>query len=208
MWGQRLRGNKPPANMEPQNPTDADLLGTSAKYQEDHTQSSRLRYPSLIENEGEPLYEGEPNTQPMLLAYADVGAILLSEDEAQESKEDILRAGEEMDGNPYFVETQHQSSPPQEDKHTSSTAPYTEASYIDSSSDKILRKYKDTLPLTKQQLVKYLRKVSHVLFERIIKDQQEKHKEGENATHTTTKEPPSHTEGETYANIQDKTEEP
>nr|GFA47278.1 hypothetical protein [Tanacetum cinerariifolium] len=35
-------GNKPPADMEPQNPTDADLSGTGAKYQEDQTQSSRL----------------------------------------------------------------------------------------------------------------------------------------------------------------------
>nr|GEU56307.1 hypothetical protein [Tanacetum cinerariifolium] len=30
-WGQRPRGNKPPADMEPQNPTDADLSGTGAK---------------------------------------------------------------------------------------------------------------------------------------------------------------------------------
>nr|GEV78437.1 hypothetical protein [Tanacetum cinerariifolium] len=64
------------------------------------TKSSRLRYQSLIENKGEPSYEGEPDTQPMLLTYADVRAILLSEDEAQESEEDILGAGEEMDDNP------------------------------------------------------------------------------------------------------------
>nr|GEW77559.1 hypothetical protein [Tanacetum cinerariifolium] len=32
--------------------------------------------------------------------------------------------------------------------------------------------------------------------------------EGENATHTATKEPPSHTEGETDANIQEKSKEP
>ncbi|GKB94580.1 hypothetical protein Tco_0980717 [Tanacetum coccineum] len=32
--------------------------------------------------------------------------------------------------------------------------------------------------------------------------------EGENGTHTATKEPPSHTEGETDANIQEKPEEP
>nr|GEU57011.1 hypothetical protein [Tanacetum cinerariifolium] len=74
--------------------------GTGVKYQEDQTQSSRLRYQSLIENEGEPSYKREPNTQPMLLTYADVRAILLSEHEAQESEEDILGAGEEMDDNP------------------------------------------------------------------------------------------------------------
>nr|GEW41391.1 retrovirus-related Pol polyprotein from transposon TNT 1-94 [Tanacetum cinerariifolium] len=43
IWEQRLRGNKPPTDMEPQNPTDVDLLGTGTKYQEDQTQSSRLR---------------------------------------------------------------------------------------------------------------------------------------------------------------------
>ncbi|GKB87392.1 retrovirus-related pol polyprotein from transposon TNT 1-94 [Tanacetum coccineum] len=108
---------------------------TGAKYQEDQTQSSRLRYQSVTGNK----------------------------DEAQESEEDILGAGEEMDDNPQSAETQHQSSP--------------QASDTDSSSDKILRKYDDTLPLTKQKLVKYLRKVSRVLFERITKDQWEKHEE-------------------------------
>nr|GEZ25839.1 copia protein [Tanacetum cinerariifolium] len=86
-------GNKPPADMKPQNPTDADLSGTNAKYQEDETQSSRLRYQSVTKNEGEPSYEGDPDNQPMLLTYADVRAILLSGDEAQESEEDILGAG-------------------------------------------------------------------------------------------------------------------
>nr|GEY75152.1 hypothetical protein [Tanacetum cinerariifolium] len=44
-------GNKPPADMKPQNPTNADLSGTGAKYQEDQNQSSRLRYQSLTGNE-------------------------------------------------------------------------------------------------------------------------------------------------------------
>ncbi|GJY25342.1 retrovirus-related pol polyprotein from transposon TNT 1-94 [Tanacetum coccineum] len=82
------RGNIPPANMEPIHTHVADLSGTGAKYQEDQTQSSRLRYQSLTKNKGEPLYKGEPDTQPMLLTYADVRAILLSEDEAQESDEE------------------------------------------------------------------------------------------------------------------------
>nr|GEX30351.1 uncharacterized mitochondrial protein AtMg00810-like [Tanacetum cinerariifolium] len=47
------RGNKPPADIEPLHPTDADLSGTSAKYQEDQTQPFRLRYQSLTRNEGE-----------------------------------------------------------------------------------------------------------------------------------------------------------
>nr|GEV19547.1 retrovirus-related Pol polyprotein from transposon TNT 1-94 [Tanacetum cinerariifolium] len=126
-------GNKQPLNRDITSMTPDE--GTDAKYKEDQTESSRLRYKSLTRNEGEPSYEGEPDTQPILLSCADVRAILLYEDE---------------------------SSPPQEDKPTSSTAPHTKASETDSSSDKILRKYDDTLSLTEQQLVKYLRKVSHI----------------------------------------------
>nr|GEV37267.1 retrovirus-related Pol polyprotein from transposon TNT 1-94 [Tanacetum cinerariifolium] len=70
---------------------------------EDQTHSSRLRYQSLTENEGEPSYEGEPDTQPMLLSYADVCAILLSEDEAQESKKDILRLEKHEEAVVYYV---------------------------------------------------------------------------------------------------------
>ncbi|GJW39954.1 hypothetical protein Tco_0065799 [Tanacetum coccineum] len=46
-----LRGNKPPADMEPINPTIADPSGTCAKYQVDHTQFTKLRYQSLTRNE-------------------------------------------------------------------------------------------------------------------------------------------------------------
>ncbi|GJU85872.1 hypothetical protein Tco_1293418 [Tanacetum coccineum] len=207
-----LGGNKPPANMEPINPTVADPSGTSAKYQVDQTQSTRLRYQSMTENK------------------------------------------------------------------TSDT---------DSSCDDILKKYDNTLPLTKRQLVKYLRKVSTVLLDKITEDSREKHQEaavnyanlkasiddyydekiahrdqtdklahalkqdeklaawgksstnmawnlgsrllgqssgsvtptlalthipanveGENDTNTATEDPPSHTKGETDANKQEKSEEP
>nr|GEZ69822.1 hypothetical protein [Tanacetum cinerariifolium] len=139
----------------------------------------------LYEDEAQ---ERELDTPPIILSYANVRAILLSEDEAQESEEDILGVGEEMDENTQFDETQHQSSPPQEHKPTSSTAPYTEASDTNSSSDKILKKYDNTLFLTKQQLVKYLRKVSCVLFERINEDQWEKHEEA--SVHYANSKPP------------------
>nr|GEW65486.1 hypothetical protein [Tanacetum cinerariifolium] len=88
-------GNKPPADMEPLHTTNANLSRTGAKYQENQTQSSRLRYQSLTKNKGEPSYEGEPDTQPMVLTYADVRDILLSEDEAQESDEEVLAAGDD-----------------------------------------------------------------------------------------------------------------
>ncbi|GKD56225.1 hypothetical protein Tco_1289612, partial [Tanacetum coccineum] len=74
-------GHIPPTDMEPIHPTVADLSDTSAKYQVDQTKSTRLRYQSLTEKK-------------------DVIAFLLSDDEAQESEEDILRDAEEMDEEP------------------------------------------------------------------------------------------------------------
>nr|GFB22631.1 hypothetical protein [Tanacetum cinerariifolium] len=78
----------------------------------------------------------------------DVRAILISEDEARESKEDILGASKEIDDNPQSAETQHQSSPPQEDKPTS----YTKAFDTDSSSDKILKKVEKLKLLTEERI--------------------------------------------------------
>ncbi|GJV09617.1 hypothetical protein Tco_1351158 [Tanacetum coccineum] len=145
-------GNIPLADMEPIHPTIADLSGT-----------------------------GELDTQPLVLStYENVRDFLLSDDEAQESKEDILGAGEEMDKEPQaasIAETHHQSPPPQADKPQSSHAPSIEASDTDSSCDHILKKYDNTLPLTERQLVKYLRKVSNALFARLTEDNWENHEE-------------------------------
>ncbi|GKB95052.1 hypothetical protein Tco_0981189, partial [Tanacetum coccineum] len=85
----------------------------------------------------------------------DVRAFLLSDDE---SKEDILRAGDEIDEEPQvagIAETHHQSPTPQVDKPQSSHPPSTKASDTDSSSDNILKKYDNTLPLTERQLEKH-----------------------------------------------------
>ncbi|GKE74617.1 hypothetical protein Tco_1536658 [Tanacetum coccineum] len=116
--------------MKPINPTVVDPSGTGAK---------------------------ELDTQPLVQStYADVRAFLLSDDEAQESEEDILGAGEEMDEDPEtasIAETHHQSPPHQEDKPQPSHAPSTEASDTDSSCDDILKKYDNTLPLTERQLI-------------------------------------------------------
>ncbi|GKE48328.1 hypothetical protein Tco_1479586, partial [Tanacetum coccineum] len=120
-------GNKPPADMEPIHPTVVDPSSTR-----------------------------ELDTSPLVLStYADVRAFLLSDDEAQESEKDILRAGEEMDEDPQaasIAETHHRSHPPQADKPQSSHAPSTEALDTDSSCDDILKKYNNTLPLTECQL--------------------------------------------------------
>ncbi|GJU11547.1 retrovirus-related pol polyprotein from transposon TNT 1-94 [Tanacetum coccineum] len=96
------------------------------------------------------------------------------------SEEDILGASEEMDDEPQaasIAETHHQSPPPQADKPQSSHASSTEASNTDSSNDDILKKYDSILPLTKHQLVKYLRKMSNAMFAKITKDNWEKHGE-------------------------------
>nr|GEV11753.1 hypothetical protein [Tanacetum cinerariifolium] len=90
--------------------------------------------------------EGTAKTTPRLEGLHS-RAILLFEDKALESKKDILRASEQIDDNPYFAESQHQSSPPQEDKHTSSTAPHTEASDTDYSNqtDQLVEDYMSSL---------------------------------------------------------------
>nr|GEU70557.1 retrovirus-related Pol polyprotein from transposon TNT 1-94 [Tanacetum cinerariifolium] len=113
-WGQRLRENKPPVDMEPLHTTYVDLLRTCAKYQEDQTQSSRLRYRSLTKNEGKPSYEGEPDIQPLILYYEDVRAILLSEHEAQESDKEVLAARDNMDEDPQDDKEVRTPSPKQD----------------------------------------------------------------------------------------------
>ncbi|GJZ82405.1 hypothetical protein Tco_0647578 [Tanacetum coccineum] len=103
-----LRGNMPPADMEPIHPTVADLSGTGAKYKVDETQSTRLRTPSPKQDRPEPSH-------------------------VQESTSD--------------------------------------------SSSPNLKKFDNILPLTKRQLIKYLKKMSRVLFSRITETQWEQHEE-------------------------------
>ncbi|GJY81383.1 hypothetical protein Tco_0494134 [Tanacetum coccineum] len=167
-----LGGNIPPADMEQIHTPVADLLGTGAKYQEDQTQSSRLRYQSLTKNKGEPSYEGEPDTQPMLLTYADVRAILLSEDEAQESDEEVLAARDDMDEDLQDDKEVRTPSPKQDQPEQS----HVQESASDSSSPD-LKKFDNILPLNERQLIRYLRKMSRVLFNRITEKQWEQHEE-------------------------------
>nr|GEW04351.1 retrovirus-related Pol polyprotein from transposon TNT 1-94 [Tanacetum cinerariifolium] len=142
------------------------------------TKSTRLRYQSLPKNKGKPSHEGELDTQPIVLSkYAYVRAFLLSDDESEEY---IIGAGEEIDEEPQvagIAETHHHSPLPQADKPQSSHALSTEALDINSSCDDILKKYDNTLPLTKRQLVMYLRKVLNAVFTKITEDNWEKHEE-------------------------------
>ncbi|GJZ14515.1 hypothetical protein Tco_0550192 [Tanacetum coccineum] len=137
--------------MEAIHPTVADLLGTGAKYQVDQTQSTRLRCESLSFNKYEKLKK--------------VRRIYILKEAGEETQDSSI------------AETHHQSPPPQADKPQSSHVLSTEASDTDSSSDNIIKKYDNILPLTKCQLVKYLRKMSNALFAKLTKDNWEKHEE-------------------------------
>nr|GEU76727.1 hypothetical protein [Tanacetum cinerariifolium] len=137
-------GNIPPVDMEPIHPSVVDLSGTGAKHKEDQTQSYRLRYRSLTKNKGEPSYEGEPDTQPLLLTYEDVRAILLSEDEAQKSDEEVLVYGDDMDEDPQDDIEVRTSSPKQDKPEQDQTDKLAEASMssLDRSNTTITDLYK------------------------------------------------------------------
>ncbi|GJT89214.1 hypothetical protein Tco_1070931 [Tanacetum coccineum] len=135
-------GNKPPADMEPINPTVTDLSGTGAKYQ--------------------------------VQTFADDQAFLLSVDELdkESDEEEVLVAEEDMDDDTQVAEEFRTPSPKQnqpEPSHVQESA--------SNSSSPDLKKFDNTLPLTKRQLIKYIRKMSRVLFSRITKTLWEQRKE-------------------------------
>ncbi|GJU59270.1 hypothetical protein Tco_1237036 [Tanacetum coccineum] len=143
-------GNKPPADMETINLIVVDLSGIGAKYQVDQTQSTRLRYQSLTKNKGKTSYEVKPNTEPLQLqTFDDVQAFLLSEDDLdkESDEEEVLATGR------------------------------TWMRIFKLLKNPDLKKFDNTLPLTERQLIKYLRKMSRVLFNRIAETQWEQHKE-------------------------------
>nr|GEZ83725.1 hypothetical protein [Tanacetum cinerariifolium] len=93
--------NIPPADMKPIHTHVADPSRTGAKYQVDETQFTRLRYWSLIKNEGNTSSEVEPDTEPFqLLTFADIQSFILSEDELEKEsdEEKVLTVGDDMDG--------------------------------------------------------------------------------------------------------------
>nr|GEV23634.1 hypothetical protein [Tanacetum cinerariifolium] len=158
-------------------PLDSDITSTTS---DEGTAKTSLRLEGSLGDKDSrgniPPIDMEP-VHPSVADLSNVRAFLLSDDK---SKEDILGAGEEVDEEPQvdgIAETNQQSPPPQEDKPQSSHAPSTKASDTDSSSDDILRKYDNTLPLSERQLVKYAKKMSHALFTRISLDNWEKHEE-------------------------------
>ncbi|GKE29007.1 hypothetical protein Tco_1444391, partial [Tanacetum coccineum] len=117
-------GNIPPADMELIHTPIADPSGTGAKYQVDETQSTRLRYRSLIKNKGKTSSEVEPDTKPLKLqTYADIQALLLSDDELdkESGEEEVLATGDDMDEDPQDDKEVRTPSPKQ-DHHEPSHA--------------------------------------------------------------------------------------
>ncbi|GKB63025.1 hypothetical protein Tco_0919211, partial [Tanacetum coccineum] len=139
----RVLGNIPPDDMEPIHTPVADPSGTGAKYQ--------------------------PDTEPLQLqTFVDIQAYLLSKDELdkESDKEEVLVAGDDMDGDIQAAEEVQTSSPKQDQPEPSQV----QESTSDSSSPD-LKRFDNILPFTKRQLIKYLRKVSRVLCNRIAEKQ-------------------------------------
>ncbi|GJY85484.1 hypothetical protein Tco_0499510 [Tanacetum coccineum] len=137
-------GNKPPADIEPINPTVVDPSRTGAEYQVDETQSTRLRYQTLTENKGKTSSEVEPDPETLqLTTLADIQAYLLSEDElAQESDEDeVFVVGDDMEEDTQADEEEHQSPSPNKDKPEPSHSPETQT-------DKLVQATIDSLDKT------------------------------------------------------------
>nr|GEV63519.1 retrovirus-related Pol polyprotein from transposon TNT 1-94 [Tanacetum cinerariifolium] len=95
--------------------------------------------------------EGTAKTTPRL----EGSPILLFEDEAQESDEEVLATGDDMDEDPRDDKEVRTSSLKQ-DQHAPS---HVQESASDSSSPD-LRRFDNILPLTERKLIKYLRKMS------------------------------------------------
>ncbi|GKB05154.1 hypothetical protein Tco_0833349 [Tanacetum coccineum] len=97
-------------------------------------------------------------------------------DETQSTRlsdeEEVLAAGDDMDEDPQDDKEVRTPSPKQDHPEPS----HVQESASDSSSPD-LKKFDNIIPLTERKLIKYLRKMSRVLFNRITEKQYEQHKE-------------------------------
>ncbi|GKG01162.1 hypothetical protein Tco_0305867, partial [Tanacetum coccineum] len=113
--------------------------------------------------------EVKPDTKPLQLhTFTNIQAFLLFVDELEKEsdEEDVLAAGDDMDEDPQddaevrtpsLAQTQHEPS------HVQESASY--------SSSLDLKKFDNTLLLIERKLIKYLRKMFRVLFNRITEKQ-------------------------------------
>ncbi|GJY54577.1 hypothetical protein Tco_0446241 [Tanacetum coccineum] len=173
-------GNKQPLDRDITSTTSNEgtaktMPRTGAKYQVDETQSTRLRYRSLTKNKDKTSSEVEPDTEPLKLqTYDDIQAFLLSDDELDKDsdEEEVLAVGDDMDED-HQDDKEVKTPLPNQDQPEPS---HVQESASDSSSPN-LKKFDNILPLTERQLIKYLKKMSRVLFNRITEKQWEQHEE-------------------------------
>ncbi|GJZ40978.1 retrovirus-related pol polyprotein from transposon TNT 1-94 [Tanacetum coccineum] len=116
------------------------------------------------------------NMEPIHTHVADPSgtAFLLSDNELdkESDEEEVLAARDDMDEDPHDDKEVRTPSPKQDQPELS----HVQESASDSSSPD-LKKFDNIPPLTKRQLIKYLRKMSRVLFNRITEKQREQHEE-------------------------------
>ncbi|GJU33014.1 hypothetical protein Tco_1176603 [Tanacetum coccineum] len=116
------------------------------------------------------------NREPIDTPVADPSgtAFLLSDDELdkESDEEEVLSAGDDMDEDPQDDADVRTPSP----CPTQPDPSHVQESASDSSSLD-LKIFYNTLPLTKRQLLKYFRKMSRVLFNRITKKQSKQHED-------------------------------
>nr|GEU78895.1 hypothetical protein [Tanacetum cinerariifolium] len=91
-------------------------------------------------------------------------------------KEEVFVARDDMEKDTQADEEANQSSSPIKDKLEPSHILETQVSDFESSSPD-LKKYDNIIPLTERQLVRYLKKVSRVLFKKLTNEQCGQHKE-------------------------------
>nr|GEU37439.1 hypothetical protein [Tanacetum cinerariifolium] len=103
-------------------------------------------------------------------------------DETQSTRlsdeKEVFAAGDDMEEETQAGEEEYQSPSPNKEKLELSYFPPTQESDSDSSSPDV-KKFNNTIPFTERQLIKYLRKVSRILFSRINQEQLAQHKEAD-----------------------------
>ncbi|GKC86999.1 hypothetical protein Tco_1147648, partial [Tanacetum coccineum] len=152
-------------------PLDRDLTSTTS---DEGTTKTTPR------PEGKTSSEVESDTEPLQLqTFADIQAFLLSEDELdrESDEEEVLAAGEDMDEDAKVAE--EVTTPPSKQDQTQ---PSNVQESTSDSSSLDLKRFDNTLPLTKRQLIKYLWKMSIVLFSRITEKQWEHNEKQQDQT--------------------------
>nr|GEV05441.1 hypothetical protein [Tanacetum cinerariifolium] len=161
----------PQKDKDPSKVTPTELTGSMVSVNNNEKSINPLPFPRKDPKSKKPPTETKV-TPPTGLTEGSKKSHSVSSSKASDD-EKVFSAGEEMDEDISPTDEEVKSLSPNKEQPELSHA---QESASDSSSPE-LKKYDNILPLTKRQLVKYLRKVSWVLFNRLTEDQWEKHKE-------------------------------